>query len=111
MKRGLRPSFFGLYIRNIKYLVLICLIAFACLSSQAQQLELVKSIYPNPAQQWVVLETTLENSNLTITNASGDLVEQRKISSGRTIVSLEEWASGVYFFQLEEGGPLRVIKK
>lgn len=76
-------------------------------------------LYPNPASNWINIEYTLETDavvNLKVYNAIGmemtQLIQQNQQASGKQTIlySLEELATGIYFFQLQVGHQHQTIQ-
>lgn len=69
-------------------------------------------IYPNPALHQITFSTTLKNeSELTIADASGRLIQNQKMKSGisQCQINLTQFESGIYFYTLkaEDGTAIR----
>lgn len=58
------------------------------------------NIYPNPANDLVNIETSFEKFEVTIYNAIGQLVFEKKNDSGRLAINISSFAKGVYTIKL-----------
>jgi len=59
------------------------------------------SVYPNPAQVSIVVETTNENvTEMVIYSNTGAVVSSVDVSSTKTVVNLTSFENGVYFYEL-----------
>jgi len=79
------------------------------LSAQSVVNELVVKAFPNPANDYLWIETTA-GARLTLRNTSGVTVSQTKATGARTRLSLREMPAGVYFLEVQEGGRIGVLK-
>jgi hypothetical protein len=73
------------------------------------------AIYPNPASDYFVLETSYEeNSNYSILDMKGNKVLQGSLISEKTVVSIKELSSGIYIVEIHKEGQsekMKLIKK
>jgi hypothetical protein len=60
------------------------------------------SIYPNPAREFVTIETTNEQRAISFYNNLGQCVLERKLTGTRNEISLEGLVDGVYCFRITE---------
>lgn len=71
------------------------------------------SVSPNPASDLVNIQMPVPTATLNITNTQGKIYQSVSIKNGDTI-DLSNYASGIYFFQLQNGEAnytQRIIKK
>jgi hypothetical protein len=70
--------------------------------------ELLLELYPNPAQQWVMVATpeVTDTKILKVTtfNALGYVVDQRQLAGGHTSLDISTWLPGVYWIKVELDG-------
>lgn len=70
--------------------------------------ELLVELYPNPAQQWVMVATpeVSDSKILTVTafNALGNVLDQQRLSGGHTSLDITNWLPGVYWIKVELDG-------
>ena len=57
-------------------------------------------VYPNPANEYFVVETNLINAEVSITDAQGSAIAKYKITNSKYEIDCTTWASGVYFWHL-----------
>ncbi|PLX08698.1 MAG: hypothetical protein C0596_05185 [Marinilabiliales bacterium] len=59
-------------------------------------------IYPNPASDYLTLESSnrQDNETLLIYNSSGQLIKSFKLDNDRMRISIEDLSSGIYFLRL-----------
>lgn len=84
--------------------------------SSTSEVEFLKnqtvSIYPNPTDDFIVIETTCDNSNVKIINTDGNTVLSERLSSGKNIISTGCLTKGVYFALLnKQGKVVKLIKR
>lgn len=61
------------------------------------------SVYPNPAREYVVIETPQINSGLiTIMDMLGRIAERETVTSDRTIIYTKDYEKGLYFFRFND---------
>lgn len=68
--------------------------------------QLSANAYPNPVVDQLVLtigQTTFSNVFYTLTDVSGKLISERKISDSRTEIQFKELAQGIYFIKVISG--------
>ena len=104
------PTYFGpqgdiLYVNN--YVRAVRDIPLAL--SLDETIKINFNIYPNPATDKIVIETT-NDLKLKIQNIEGKTIKTIKINAGLNTVSLKEISSGIYFFQLSDSISRRVEK-
>lgn len=68
------------------------------------------SIYPNPANDELIIETTSGVSTVTFINSTGQVVLTFKNYNSHTPVNISSLAKGLYFVAIEENGS-KVLKK
>ncbi len=74
---------------------------------------LVKSIYPNPAENWVQIDfqTTLKDVKVSVSNMAGILYSNQSFLIGNSVrLNLENLADGIYFIQIETEDGMAVRK-
>lgn len=58
------------------------------------------NIYPNPALQYLIVETFSNQSNYIIKSSNGKIMKQGTIKSMKEIIDVSDMMNGVYFIQL-----------
>jgi hypothetical protein len=58
--------------------------------------------YPNPNNGQFTVETDLENATIEIVSAFGQLIQTTPVSTGKTLIDLSEYQSGVYIVRLKD---------
>ncbi len=63
------------------------------------------SIYPNPAQDFVTIETpqNYNNAQLSIYNLTGQLISQKQITQSNQKIPITELGNGMYIFVIQNG--------
>lgn len=81
-------------------------------------INLLMSVYPNPATNWLLLEmknSLLENINYQLFDLNGRLMVNEKIKSEETTINLEKYPSSVYVLKVLENNKelktFKIIKK
>jgi Secretion system C-terminal sorting domain len=64
---------------------------------QAEEVKI--KVFPNPAKDYINIETPTENGVLYIYNAQGVLITKNNIVQNNTIISTTDWASGMYLYE------------
>lgn len=67
-------------------------------------------IYPNPGSDWVAVQTTMENTNLSITNAIGQQVWYGRANGRSYRIRVATLPTGIYFVRLSSGSQSAVGK-
>lgn len=67
------------------------------------------SIYPNPANNVVVIENA-ENANVTIINMVGQVVASQNVNSNRESVNISNLSEGTYVIRIENGAEVSTQK-
>ncbi|MCC6723921.1 MAG: PKD domain-containing protein, partial [Saprospiraceae bacterium] len=78
---------------------------------EAQQIVSAMSIFPNPFSE--VFEVRIESvktGNLRLLDYSGKLLKSMKVGEGKTVINMAEQASGLYFFEVQNGDTILVSK-
>ena len=76
-----------------------------------QENQLLSSrVYPNPAVDFLNIETVLVNPDLTILNELGQIVHQSTISGTSTQVPIFDFPQGFYFVELASGNERDYLK-
>jgi hypothetical protein len=60
------------------------------------------SVYPNPADETLILESEFPNLPIRILDAQGRLIFETTSSSKRTEIDVRLFQSGLYFIQLDK---------
>lgn len=61
----------------------------------------IARVYPNPANEFVVIETNGNESDiLEIYNGTGELCDKLTIKSNRTVINTAHLNRGIYFFRI-----------
>lgn len=79
------------------------------LDAQSVENELVVKAFPNPANDYLWVETT-EGARLTLRNTSGVVLYQTKATSASTRLNLKDMPAGVYFLEVQEGSRIGVLR-
>lgn len=83
-------------------------------STDILAIDLNIKVYPNPAQEFVTInsEQLLENARYALFSLSGEKLMEGKIRSSTTRLNLEKMASGTYILKLsgENNRPLQTYK-
>ena len=101
--RGVNRNGNNLYLDNIS----MYQGAWDPLGRQERAVESTLKIYPNPAQNYVMVETTQtlkEPLSLSIFNSSGQKVWQGKLEDQTLKIALANWSAGVYSLQARDSG-------
>lgn len=69
------------------------------------------SVYPNPATDYIILQTNGSKSTCEITDPSGKRIFSGQIDSVETTVPIEGWANGTYLITVAGSGFEPVIKR
>jgi hypothetical protein len=67
-------------------------------------------LYPNPAQQWVILDRIEIGSHFSVRDMLGRSVWQGRASGSRMRIDVGHWARGSYVLSLEGEGVYKTIK-
>jgi hypothetical protein len=59
------------------------------------------NIYPNPANDFIEIETDFENSSISVFDVTGKLILREKIIQNKTRIDLSNYSTGLYFIQLQ----------
>ena len=59
------------------------------------------SVYPNPANDFIDIETDFKNCYFSVFNATGKLILREKTNQSKTRIDLSNYANGLYFIQLQ----------
>ncbi|AOW21100.1 T9SS type A sorting domain-containing protein [Urechidicola croceus] len=77
--------------------------------------ELIKeskiSIYPNPSSDYIEISNLSENVKCTISNITGQIVKNTKVSSSNNRINISDLAKGFYFVDLEGKKTIKLVKK
>jgi hypothetical protein len=76
-----------------------------------QKTEVELSIYPNPFLSQITVDSSLPIDYLTVTDLSGKVVYSKDERDFTTVVSTDQWKSGMYFMKIELADHLTVLKK
>lgn len=60
-------------------------------------------VYPNPAENWLVVESLSNDQEVEIINATGQLIWSQNMAGTPLQVATEGWAAGIYFVKLASG--------
>lgn len=74
---------------------------------EVSAIELTMSVFPNPTADYVMLHieyTEFENLSYTLTDMSGKLLSNQKLSDPMTQISLTQYSLGVYLLNVMENG-------
>lgn len=69
------------------------------------------NVYPNPAHNEVNIESAITVGTYRITDQLGKVVLTGNISSNKTVISLSELSAGLYFLNINEAQPIKLIKQ
>lgn len=80
----------------------------------AKMINLVFSVYPNPATDYVKLKVDnykLENLNYQLYDTNTKLLESKKVSGNETLISLENLVPAVYFIKvIQNNNEVKIFK-
>ncbi|RFC55230.1 Kelch repeat-containing protein [Brumimicrobium aurantiacum] len=84
------------------------------LSLDKKELSLNLSIYPNPANETLILACNnfnlVSNNEITITNSIGKLVTKVKMNSALTLLDISHYSKGVFFVSIQNENIHQTIK-
>ncbi len=69
------------------------------------------SIYPNPANTFIVIENKHADVTIRVYNTLGSLMYTKNINDYKTTLNTKDWAKGVYFVRLEFENHYSITKK
>lgn len=69
------------------------------------------NVYPNPAHNEVYIESAITDGAYVITDQLGKVVLNGNINSTKTAISLRELSAGLYFLNINEAQPIKLIKQ
>ncbi len=69
------------------------------------------NVYPNPAHNEVYIESAITNGSYRITDQLGKTVLTGNINGTKTVISLSELSAGLYFLNINEAQPIKLIKQ
>lgn len=85
-----------------------------CQDVGIRQLEKEKngiSIYPNPANRYLVVESITNDNTVEVVTATGQLIAKQKMSGKPMQVITESWTRGIYFIKVSSGEKLVYTEK
>lgn len=59
------------------------------------------SVYPNPANNFIDIETDLKNCYFSLLDITGKLILREKIYQNKTRIDLSDYSTGLYFIQIQ----------
>jgi len=69
------------------------------------------SIYPNPAQDFIMIETSSNIRSVSITNYMGQIVSStKKVEATQSRVETSSLSAGVYFVEVETEASIETVK-
>jgi hypothetical protein len=68
------------------------------------------NIYPNPASDKIIIETTFNNYTILVYDILGKLILENKTNVSKTVFNVNEFAKGVYTIKLY-AGDISIVKK
>jgi hypothetical protein len=69
------------------------------------------SLYPNPATEFVNIETNFEISNIKVVNYVGQVVLDQNVSETNFQINTSDYRSGMYFVQIENNEGVVITKR
>nr|HPR58408.1 T9SS type A sorting domain-containing protein [Bacteroidales bacterium] len=63
--------------------------------------ELTVNLYPNPAKEFVNIETNFEISNLKVVNYVGQVVFDQNLEQSNYLINTSSFGPGMYFVQIQ----------
>ncbi len=81
------------------------LVAVPCRNGELNSGELI--VYPNPASNEIIISVgalITPHSSLIITDLAGKIIYQNELTAEETIINVSDYASGIYFVQLNING-------
>jgi len=88
-------------------------ISSLCFTNDVDETKGIKNefkIYPNPANNFIDIETELKNYSISVFDNMGKLILKEKSNQNNTRIDLSPFSNGIYFIQLQSDGKL-VSKK
>ena len=64
------------------------------------------TISPNPSSDEFIISSSQKNKNsisIKVVDAFGKLITQQQINAGKTILKAENWSTGIYFIEVNDG--------
>ncbi|MBL7911821.1 MAG: T9SS type A sorting domain-containing protein [Bacteroidia bacterium] len=88
----------------------VALVVNACVGiKEIEGLNSIITVFPNPTNGIIIIETE-DISYLKITNVLGQTISESKLEKGTNTITLNEVASGVYYFTFKQG-EIKTTKK
>ena len=84
-----------------------------CFTTDVKETEKIKdefNIYPNPANNFIDVETEFKNYSVSVFDDMGNLILKEKTNQNKTRIDLSSFSNGIYFIQLQSNDKL-VSKK
>lgn len=79
-----------------------------------EEIDINLTLYPNPAADFVVLsvrDSNIQNMTYLLYDMQGKLIENKKLNSNQTSLSMADLANDIYFIKvLENDSELKVFK-
>lgn len=73
--------------------------------------QMIMNLYPNPANQWMNLQTTQNDRYLIkIMNLNGQVVKQMDISGNKFSINIQDLPNGLYFINIQSSQRSQTIK-
>jgi hypothetical protein len=71
------------------------------------------SIYPNPFYDQInyLVNSTLTDKYYIVVDGFGKIVIEGKLKPGHVSLNTKNWASGLYFFKVQDGGTIKIVKE
>jgi hypothetical protein len=60
-------------------------------------------LFPNPANNYIEIETDLKDYSISIFDVMGKLMLKEKNSQNKTRIDISDFSIGIYFIQLQSG--------
>lgn len=69
------------------------------------------SIYPNPASEWVLVETGWEEGSFDVLTTSGQVITSGKLDQGNLFMNTGNFSNGLYLVSLKSGSGANVVER
>lgn len=80
-------------------------------SNKTQAFDFVMNVYPNPAHEFVYIQTTQSGIyDIKIMNLSGQVVNQGKWNGSHFVINIENLPSGLYFVNIQSENRVQTLK-
>ena len=81
--------------------------SFASASIDESELQMIITIYPNPATDWLNVQTADQNVMVTIVGMDGAILLKEEKTATEFAIPVEHLASGMYLLRIEQNGKVQ----